>query len=53
MTVGELKQALEQYPDDMNVKVALCRQIGDLGEVRHGVDMDSNVVSVWLMGREE
>lgn len=53
MTVAELKQALEQYSDDMNVKVALCRQIGDLGEVKHGVDMDSNVVSVWLAGREE
>ena len=53
MTVAELKQALEQYSDDMNVKVALCRQISDLDKVGHGVDMDSNVVSVWLMGREE
>ena len=53
MTANELICALKNYPSDMNVKVALCRQIGDLGEVRHGVDMDSNVVSVWLMGREE
>lgn len=48
MTVLELRKMLENYPSDMNVKVAIERQIADLNCVNSGVDMDTNQKSVWL-----
>lgn len=43
-------KVLKHYPPDMNVKVALHRQIGDLKEHTVGVDIDTNIESVWLCG---
>lgn len=48
MTVLELRKILENYPSDMNVKVAIEHQIADLNCVNSGVDMDTNQKSVWL-----
>ena len=53
MTVLELRKMLENYPSDMNVKVAIERQIADLDCVNSGVDMDTNQKSVWLCHKEK
>lgn len=48
MTVRELKEKLDQFPDDMNVQIAcdfLIRAIDDVDEI---VDMDTNVTSVYI-----
>ncbi len=52
MTVKQLKEALSKYPDDMKVKVALGYQIASLDDVSWGVDMDTNICSVWLCGKK-
>ncbi len=52
MTVKRLKEALSKYPDDMKVKVALGCQIASLDDVSWGVDMDTNICSVWLCGKK-
>lgn len=51
MTVAELKQALSKYSDDMSVKVNIGYEIKSLEDVSWGVDMDTNICSVWLMGK--
>lgn len=53
MKVWELRKILEDYPSDMNVKVALGHQIADLNCVNSGVDMDTNQSSVWLCHEEK
>lgn len=53
MTVGRLKEALEKYPDDMNVKIAMGYQLDSLADVSWGVDMDTNICSVWLCGKKK
>lgn len=53
MTVVELKQALSKYPDDMKVKVNIDHELRKLGDVSWGVDMDTNVAYVWLVGKEK
>lgn len=49
MTVNELKKELDKYSGDMNVKMSTGSYIDDLHCVSHGVDMDTNIVSVWLL----
>ena len=53
MTVAELKQALSKYPDDMKVKVNIDRTLRKLDDVSWGVDMDTNIAYVWLIGKEK
>ena len=48
MTVKELKNWLSCYSDDMEVKVAIDSMIRPLTKVMFGVDMDTNICSVWL-----
>lgn len=48
MTVKELKDILSYYADDMEVKVAIDSMIRPLTKVTSGVDMDTNICSVWL-----
>lgn len=48
MTVAELKQALSYYADDLLVKPAQGYTLSPLITVSHGVDMDTNQLSVWL-----
>lgn len=50
MTVGQLKKALERYSDDMPVKIATEFHIESLKDVSWGVDVDTNIYSVWLCG---
>lgn len=50
MTVKELKMALDNYPDDMGVKVTIGRRIEVLKEVKDGVNMENNHTYVWLVG---
>lgn len=53
MTVAKLKQALSKYPDDMEVKVNIDRELRKLADVSWGVDTDTNVTYVWLIGKEK
>ena len=53
MTVAELKQALSKYPDNMKVKVNIDHTLRKLGDVSWGVDMDTNITYVWLIGKEK
>lgn len=53
MTVAELKQALSKYPDNMEVKVNIDRTLRKLDDVSWGVDIDSNIAYVWLVGKEK
>lgn len=53
MTVKRLKEALSKYPDDMEVKVNIGRELRKLDDVSWGVDMDTNVTYVWLIGKEK
>ena len=53
MTVAELKQALYKYPDNMGVKVNIDRTLRKLDDVSWGVDMDTNITYVWLVGKEK
>ena len=53
MTVAELKQALSKYPDDMKVKVNIDRELRKLDDVSWGVDIDTNIAYVWLIGKEK
>lgn len=48
MTVKQLKDFLEQYSEDLEVKIGFHRQLGSINYASHGVDMDTNEVSVWL-----
>ena len=48
MTVKELKDWLSYYTDDMEVSVAIDSMIRPLTKVTFGVDMDTNICSVWL-----
>ena len=48
MTVKELKNILSYYADDMKVEVAIDSMIRPLTKVTSGVDMDTNICSVWL-----
>lgn len=50
MTVRELREKLQDYDDDMDVKVAVKYLIDDLDTVAWGVDMDTQMPSVWLCG---
>ena len=50
MTVRELREALLDYDDSMEVKVAVKYLVDDLDEVTWGVDMDTQKSSVWLCG---
>ena len=52
MTVKELKNILSYYADDMEVKVAIDSMIRALTKVTSGVDMDTNICSVWLCDDE-
>ena len=52
MTVKELKDKLSYYADDMEVKVAIDSMIRPLTKVTFGVDMDTNICSVWLCDDE-
>lgn len=52
MTVGQLKKALERYSDDMPVKIATGFHIESLKDVSWGVDVDTNIYSVWLCGHQ-
>lgn len=49
MTVNELKQELDKYGGDMNVKICHGPRIDGLYDVTYGVDMDTNIASVWLL----
>lgn len=53
MTVALLKEALSKYPDDMEVKVNINRELRKLDDVSWGVDMNTNVTYVWLVGKEK
>nr|DAN12801.1 MAG TPA: hypothetical protein [Caudoviricetes sp.] len=53
MTVAELKQALSKYPDDMKIKVNIGHELRKLDDVSWGVDMDTNITCVWLVGKEK
>lgn len=53
MTVAELKQALSKYPDDMKVKVNIDRELRKLDDVSWGVDIDTNIAYIWLIGKEK
>ena len=53
MTVVELKQALSKYPNNMYVKVNIDRDLRKLEYVPWGVDMDTNITYVWLVGKEK
>ena len=53
MTVAELKQALSKYPDDMKVKVNIDHTLRKLEDVSWGVDIDTNITYVWLVGKEK
>lgn len=48
MTIAELKQALSYYDDNLPVKVGIGNFISPLVTVTHGIDIDSNQLSVWL-----
>lgn len=50
MTVRELREVLLDYDDGMDVKVAVKYLIDDLDTVTYGVDMDTQMPSVWLCG---
>ena len=53
MTVAELKQALSNYPDNMKVKVNIGHALRKLNDVSWGVDIDTNIAYVWLVGKEK
>ena len=53
MTVAELKQALSKYPDNMEVKVNIDQKLRKLDDVSWGVDIDTNIAYVWLVGKEK
>lgn len=53
MTVSELSAYLLFYPEDMGVRLCNGRTIADLDKVGHGVDMDTNIMSVWLQAKKE
>lgn len=53
MTVAELKQALSKYPDDMKIKVNIDHTLRKLDGVSLGVDMDTNITYIWLVGKEK
>ena len=53
MTVAELKQALSKYPDDMKVKVNIGHTLRKLDDVSWGIDIDTNIAYVWLIGKEK
>ncbi len=53
MTIAELKQALSKYPDDMKIKVNIDRTLKKLNDVSWGVDMNTNITYVWLIGEEK
>lgn len=53
MTVAELKQALSKYPDNMKVKVNIGHELRKLDDVSWGIDMNTNITYVWLVGKEK
>lgn len=48
-TVKDLIDLLSYMPPRMEVKVGIGKMIGDLNKVITGVDMDTNLNSVWLL----
>lgn len=53
MTVKRLKEALSKYPDDIEVKVNIDCELRKLDDVSWGMDMDTNVIYVWLIGKKK
>ena len=53
MTVAELKQALSKYPDNMKVEVNIDHTLRKLDDVSWGVDTDTNITYVLLVGKEK
>lgn len=53
MTVEQLIWELLNMPGQMDVRVALNRRIGDIDKINKCVDMDTNITSVVIYGKEE
>lgn len=53
MTVKELKEILDTFPDNMNIKVTCDRVVRDVNEVSTVVDMDTNIVSVDIIAKDK
>lgn len=51
MTVKELKEKLAEYPDDMQVKLAVGWKMDSLDVIGTGVDIETNGVSLWLCSK--
>lgn len=52
MTVEQLKAELNRYDDDMEIKVVMDSRTRRLDKVKYGVDIDTNLVYLWLCGDE-
>ena len=53
MTVEQLVWELLHQPGNANVRVAISPSITDVGKIDKCVDIDTNVASVVIYGKEE
>lgn len=51
-TVKALKDMLNQYSEDLSIKVVVGNKIRPLSFICTGVDMDTNETSIWLVGKD-
>ena len=53
MTVEQLIWKLLNMSGQMDVRIALNRRVGDIDKINKCVDMDTNITSVVIYGKEE
>ena len=53
MTVGELKEILNTFPDNMNVMVTYDTYIRNIDMVDTVVDIDTDITSVDIIAKRE
>lgn len=53
MTVKELKEKLTEYPDEIEVKIAVGWKMASLDVIGTGVDIDTDEVSLWLCSKRD
>ena len=51
MTVKELSEILNKYPDNMNVQVTYTCHVRDIDKVSTTVDINTNIISVNIIAK--
>lgn len=53
MTVKEFKQAISEFPERLNVRVAFNRHLYDIDDIMPVIDMDANQPLCVIFGKDD